>query len=57
MPTFLEGDEPDHFLKNNTNIHTDMSANSNIWANLNIKVINSLVRFVNAKGEGERTVF
>lgn len=29
-----------------------MSANSNIWANLNIKVINSLVRFVNAKGEG-----
>lgn len=46
---FLEGDEPDHFLKNNTNIHTDMSANSNIWANLNIKVINSLVKICQCK--------
>lgn len=42
----------------NANIQTDMSASSNIWANLNIKAVTSLVRFVNAKkGEGERTVF
>lgn len=36
----------------NANIQTDMSASSNIWANLNIKAINSLVRFVNAKRRG-----
>lgn len=39
------------FLKKQHNEckHPDMSASSNVWANLNRKAINSLVRFVNAK--------